>query len=70
MPKAILVADDSASIRLAVRMLLENRREKLVIREAFDGTDAIKKARKLLEVAMPKLNRAFDPAKSPTLDEV
>ena len=52
------MADDSVSVGLAVRMLLENRHEKLVISEAFDGTDAIEKARKLLGLAMPKLNRA------------
>lgn len=58
MPKTILVADDSVSVRLAVRILLENRHKELVIREAFDGTDAIEKARKLLGLAMPTLNRA------------
>ena len=58
MPKTILVADDSASVRLAVWMLLENRHEELIIREAFDGKDAIEKARKLLGLVVPKLNRA------------
>ena len=58
MPKAILLADGTASVRLAVRMLFENRHEGLVIRKAFDGMDAIEKAKKLLEGAMPKLNRA------------
>ena len=46
MAKTILVADDSASVRLTVRLLLEQRHKELVVREAVDGTDAIVKAKK------------------------
>ena len=64
MAKTVLVADDSASVRLMVRMLLENRYKELVVREAVDGTDAIEKAKSLnpdlilLDLAMPRLNGA------------
>ena len=64
MVKTVLVADDSASVRLTVRLLLEQRYKELVVREAVDGTDAIEKAKKLkpdlilLDLAMPQLNGA------------
>ena len=64
MTKSILVADDSASVRLTVRLLLENRYKQLVVREAVDGVDAIENAKKskpdliLLDLAMPRLNGA------------
>jgi CheY-like chemotaxis protein len=60
--KTVLVADDSASIRLAVRILLEGR--KLSVHDAVDGVDAIETARTLkpdlilLDLAMPRLNGA------------
>jgi DNA-binding NarL/FixJ family response regulator len=60
----ILVADDSASMRLSVRTLLEGWSARVVVREAIDGLDAIKKAEELnpdlilLDLAMPKLNGA------------
>jgi len=63
-PKTVLIADDSASVRLSVRLLLQGRHKELVVREAFDGMDAIEKAKKskpdliLLDLAMPRLNGA------------
>jgi CheY-like chemotaxis protein len=62
--KTVLIADDSASMRLSVRMLLEGRHKQLMVREAFDGVDAIVKAKTskpdliLLDLAMPRLNGA------------
>jgi two-component system nitrate/nitrite response regulator NarL len=62
--KAILVADDSASMRQSVRLLLEGRYKDLVVREATDGLDVIEKAKSsrpdliLLDLAMPRLNGA------------
>jgi len=60
--KNVLIADDSASMRLAVRFLLERRHSELVVSEAVDGVDAIEKAKEtnpdliLLDLAMPRLN--------------
>ena len=62
--KTILIADDSASMRLSVRLLLEGRHKELVVREAIDGLDVIEKAKSsrpdliLLDLAMPRLNGA------------
>ncbi len=64
MSKTILIADDSATMRLSVRMLLEGSHSGLLVREAVDGLDAIEKAKKskpdliLLDLAMPRLNGA------------
>src|SRR6266478_7203726 len=64
MAKIVLIADDSASMRLAVRMLLEGRHTELIVCEAVDGVDAIRKAKRskpdliLLDLAMPQLNGA------------
>ncbi len=64
MPKTVLIADDSASVRLSVRLLLQGRHKEIVVREAFDGMDAIEKARKskpdliLLDLSMPRVNGA------------
>jgi CheY-like chemotaxis protein len=60
----VLIADDSASMRLSVRRLLEGRHRELVVREAVDGIDVIEKAKAshpdliLLDLAMPRLNGA------------
>jgi len=62
--KTVLVADDSAAMRLSVRMLLQGRHTELEVREAVDGLDAIRKAKHrkpdliLLDLAMPRLNGA------------
>jgi CheY-like chemotaxis protein len=62
--KTVLIADDSASVRLSVRLLLEGRHAEIVVREAVDGLDAVEKAKKstpdliLLDLAMPRLNGA------------
>jgi CheY-like chemotaxis protein len=62
--KTVLIADDSASMRLSVRLMLEDRYAELIVREAVDGLDAIEKAKKskpdliLLDLAMPRLNGA------------
>ena len=64
MPKTVLIANDSASMRLSLRLLLQGRHTQLVVREAVDGVDAIEKARKskpdliLLDLAMPRLHGA------------
>ncbi len=64
MAKTVLIADDSASMRLSVRMLLEGRHTELMVCEAVDGIDAIRKAKTsqpdliLLDLAMPRLNGA------------
>ena len=44
MAKTVLIADDSASVRLSVRLLLQGRHKELVVREAADGVDVIEKA--------------------------
>jgi CheY-like chemotaxis protein len=62
--KTVLIADDSATVRLSVRLLLEGRHKELVVREAVDGLDVIEKAKTwhpdliLLDLAMPGLNGA------------
>ncbi len=62
--KTVLIADDSASMRLSVRFLLEGRHKELVVSEAIDGLDVIEKAKSsrpdliLLDLAMPRLNGA------------
>ena len=62
--KTVLIADDSASMRLSVRLLLEGRHKELVVSEAVDGLDLIEKAKSsrpdliLLDLAMPRLNGA------------
>ncbi len=64
MARTVLIADDSASMRLSVRLLLEGRHTELVVREAVDGIDAIEKAKRSrpdlihLDLAMPRLNGA------------
>jgi len=62
--KTVLIADDSASVRLSVQLVLEGRHKELMVREAADGMDAVEKAKKLrpdlilLDLAMPRLNGA------------
>ena len=64
MAKTVLIADDSASVRLSVRLLLQGRHTELMVCEAVDGIDAIRKAKTsqpdliLLDLAMPRLNGA------------
>src|SRR5215831_4937199 len=64
MSKTVLIADDSATMRLTVRLLMEGRNAELDVREAVDGVDAIEKAEMLkpdlivLDLAMPRLNGA------------
>lgn|SRR5262249_14837655 len=64
MSKTVLVADDSATMRLTVRLLMEGRNAELDVQEAVDGVDAIEKAEMLkpdlivLDLAMPRLNGA------------
>ena len=64
MAKTVLIADDSASVRLSVRLLLQGRYKELVVREAVDGVDVIEKAKTLhpdlilLDLSMPGLNGA------------
>ena len=64
MTKTVLIADDRASVRLSVRLLLQSRHAGLAVREAVDGLDAVEKAKKskpdliLLDLAMPRLNGA------------
>lgn len=64
MAKIVLIADANASMRLSVRILLEDRFAELIVCEAVDGMDAIEKAKKskpdliLLDLAIPRLNGA------------
>ena len=64
MPKSILIADDSQTIRTVLRAFLENRAGFEVCGEAVDGVDAIEKAKELnpdliiLDLAMPRMNGA------------
>src|SRR5260370_10497190 len=61
MPKRILIAEDEASVRNAMRTFIESRSQFQVC-EAVDGDDAIKKANVLqpdlvvLDLRMPKAN--------------
>ncbi len=64
MPKCILIADDSETIRSVLRTFLESREGFEVCGEAVDGVDAIEKAKELhpdliiLDLAMPRMNGA------------
>jgi DNA-binding NarL/FixJ family response regulator len=62
MAKQILVADDHASVRRSMRMLITQREDWRVCGEAEDGVDAVEKAKALqpdvvlLDIAMAGLN--------------
>ena len=60
MSKTILVADDSATMRLMVRQLLEGRYSEVAVHEAIDGVDAIEETLGpdliLMDFSMPRLN--------------
>jgi DNA-binding NarL/FixJ family response regulator len=64
MPKCILIADDSVTVRAIIRTFLERRAGFEVCAEAVDGVDAIEKAKELnpdliiLDLAMPRMNGA------------
>ena len=64
MPKCILIADDSKTIRTLIRAFIENQAGFEVCGEAVDGADAIEKAKELkpdliiLDLAMPRMNGA------------
>jgi len=64
MPKFILIADDSETIRTVLRTFLESREGFEICGEAVDGVDAIEKAKELhpdliiLDLAMPRMNGA------------
>jgi DNA-binding NarL/FixJ family response regulator len=64
MPKSILIADDSETIRTVLRTFLESRVGFEVCGEAVDGVDPIEKAKELhpdliiLDLAMPRMNGA------------
>ena len=64
MPKCILIADDSKTIRTLIRAFIENRAGFEVCGEAVDGVEAIEKAKELqpdliiLDLAMPRMNGA------------
>ena len=62
MPKSILIADDSDTIRKITRLFLESQIDLEVCGEAVDGVDAIEKAKQLkpdlvvMDLAMPRMN--------------
>jgi len=61
-PKAILIVDDSATVRGVIRTFLEARTRFEVCGEAVDGVEAVEKAKELkpdlilLDLAMPRMN--------------
>ncbi|HKV48939.1 MAG TPA: response regulator [Candidatus Acidoferrales bacterium] len=62
--KRVLIADDSATVRDYLRLLLSRQEQFAVCGEAVDGEDAVAKAKLLdpdvvlLDLAMPKMNGA------------
>jgi DNA-binding NarL/FixJ family response regulator len=64
MPKQILIADDSGTVRRILKVFLENQKDIMVCGEAANGFEAIEKAKKLrpdlvlLDLAMPVMNGA------------
>jgi DNA-binding NarL/FixJ family response regulator len=63
-PKQILIADDSQTVRRILRMFLQTQRDVKVCGEASNGFEAVEQARKLqpdlilLDLAMPEMNGA------------
>jgi DNA-binding NarL/FixJ family response regulator len=63
-PKQILIADDSGTVRRILKVFLENQKDIMVCGEAANGFEAIEKAKKLrpdlvlLDLAMPVMNGA------------
>ena len=64
MPKQILIADDSGTVRRILKTFLEHQTDIMVCGEAANGFEAIEKAKKLrpdlvlLDLAMPVMNGA------------
>lgn len=64
MPKRVLLADDSATVRSVIRTFLKNEEEIEVCGEAVDGLDTVEQAQRLkpdlvlLDLAMPEMNGA------------
>lgn len=62
MPKSVLIVDDNAAMRMAIRSFLEAQPELEVCGEAINGRDAIEKAPVLhpdliiLDFSMPVMN--------------
>jgi DNA-binding NarL/FixJ family response regulator len=63
-PKQILIADDSTTVRRILKMFLQDRRDIEVCGEAANGFEAVEKAKMLrpdlvlLDLAMPIMNGA------------
>jgi DNA-binding NarL/FixJ family response regulator len=64
MPKHILIADDSGTVRRILKMFLQDRMDIEVCGEAANGFEAVEKAKRLrpdlvlLDLAMPEMNGA------------
>jgi len=64
MPKQILIADDSSTVRRVLKQFLQNHRDLNVCGEAANGFEAVEQAKKLrpdlvlLDLAMPVMNGA------------
>jgi DNA-binding NarL/FixJ family response regulator len=62
MTKRIMVVDDNAAVRRALRTLLENQKDWKVYGEAINGRDAVEQAQRLhpdlivLDLSMPVMN--------------
>jgi DNA-binding NarL/FixJ family response regulator len=62
MQKRVLIADDSSSVRDAIRTFLSGHQEIEICGEAVDGLDALEKAQRLkpdlvlLDLVMPEIN--------------